>query len=423
MAMKILLVGKGGKESAIAATLLKSPLVETLYMAPCAMEGAVAIEVDPLDFAGLEAIVADVGIDIVIVGSEQAIVEGITDAITPAGAVVIAPDRSCARLEGSKEFAKEFMFRHAIPTARFMTVTADTIDEGYAFLESLTPPYVLKADGLASGKGVILTQSLADAKDILSDMIDGLFDEASRTVVIEECLHGCELTVTLAVDGSNYLILPPAKDYKRLHEQGEGPNTRGMGAISPVSFADKSFMEKVERRIIQPTLSGLAEEGMNYTGFLYLGLIMVDGEPMLMEYNVRLGDPETEAILPRIESDFAEVIAGLADHSLATRRISVSDDACCAVTVTAEGYPGTPRLGDEILGIERARSVANVYPAMLREDEQGRRFVSGGRVAIVSALATTLDEACRKATLAASMIEFPGRFYRRDIGTRVEEPN
>lgn len=421
--MKILLVGKGGKESAMAKELLGSPLVDTLYMAPDAIEGAVAVDVDPLDIQGLAAIVADAAIDIAVIGDEQSIVAGATDELESAGAIVVAPGSDIARLEGSKEFAKEFMYRHAIPTARFMTVTNETIDEGIAFLESLTPPFVLKADGLAHGRGVIITESLADAKDILSDMIEGLFDEASHTVVIEEYLHGLEVTVMLAVDGNTYRILPPAKDYKRLHEKGEGPNTGGMGAISPVSFADKAFIDKVERRIIQPTISGLTAEGYHYKGFLYLGLIMVEGEPMLIEYNVRLGDPEAEAVLPRIESDFAEIIAGIAYHRLPTVRIDVSDAACCAVTVTAEGYPGTARVGDEIIGISRAEEIATVYPAKIRTDESGRRYTSGGRVAVVSALAPTIEEACSTATRAAAMIEFTGRFYRRDIGTRIEEPN
>ncbi len=421
--MRILLVGKGGRESALAAKIMESPATEVLFMAPEGVPGSTTLDISPFDFQGLADAITANQIDTVVVGSELPIVEGITDALQGYGAQIIAPSKDCARLEGSKEFAKEFMFRNAIPTARFMTVTSETIDEGYAFLESLTPPYVLKADGLASGRGVIITDSLADAKDTLTDMIEGLFDEASHTVVVEEYLHGCEATVMLATDGFSYCILPSAKDYKRLGENGSGPNTAGMGSVSPVSFMNQEFMEKVEKRIIIPTLQGLRDEGMEYKGFLSLGIIKVEDEPMLIEYNVRLGDTEAEAVLPRIESDFTDIFKGISGGTLNTTRLEVTENACVAIAVTCEGFPENTHIGERVEGLASAEKVCRIFPAMIRRTQDGFYVVAGERVAIVSAMAPTVEEAAKRAICAAELINFPGRYFRRDIGTRIEEPN
>lgn len=415
--LNILLVGRGGRESAMAFKILESPRTETLYMAPEAVEGAVSLEIDPHDFQALAEAVTEHGIDMVVAGPESPIVDGIADALEPTGAKIIAPNADCARLEGSKEFAKEFMSTYGIPTARFMTVTTDTLDEGLSFLDSLKPPYVLKADGLAAGKGVLIINSLADAKDTLSDMLEGMFGEASETVLIEEYLSGRECSVILAVDAEDHLILPPARDYKRNMSGDTGPNTAGMGAVSPVPYADDDFMAKVEKRIVIPTLRGLREEGLDYRGFMYLGLMEIDGEPVLVEYNVRLGDPEAQAILPRIESDFIDVLEGIADRTVGIKKLKVSQDACVAVMLTAEGYPGKVRRGDEISGISEARQTGCiVIPGQMKTDAEGHSFTDGGRVLTVAALGVNIGDAALKAGIGASKITFEGSYFRDDIG-------
>ena len=415
--IKILLLGKGGRESALARKIMESPRLEKLYMAPEGIEGTETIGVDPLDFIGIAEAVERHGIDLIVPGGANPIVSGITDFFKPLGVKVVAPDAACARLESSKEFAKEFMIDNAIPTARFMTVTHDTLKEGLSFLDSMRPPYVLKADGLAMGKGVFILPSLADAKEMLTDMLDGLFGESSHTVLIEEFLRGKECTVSLALDGEDWLALPNSRDYKRLLAGDEGPNTAGMGSVSPVTYADADFMERVEKRIIGPTLRGLKEKGLDYRGFLYLGVMEIDGEPVLIEYNARLGDPETQAILPLIESDIVEILEGIADRTLGIKRLQVSKDACAAVTVASEGYPSTCEHGHPISGIEEAEAIGCiVYPALMHTTYDGKRLTDGGRVLTVAAICETPAAASLKALAGAERIKFDGARFREDIG-------
>lgn len=415
--LKILLLGRGGRESALARKLLESERTEKLYMAPDGVEGAETLHLDPLNFVATAEAVEQYGIDLILPGGEAPIVSGISDFFEPLDVKVIAPDAKCARLEGSKEFAKEFMTANSIPTARFMTVTTDTLEEGLSFLDSQKPPYVLKADGLAMGKGVFIIPSLADAKDMLSDMLEGLFGESSTTVLIEEFLHGKECTVTIAIDGEDWKYLPNARDYKRLLPGDEGVNTAGMGSVATVPFADADFMSKVEQRIILPTLRGLKEEGMDYRGFLYFGVMEIEGEPVLIEYNVRLGDPEAQAFLPLIECDFVEVLEGIADRTLGIKRINVADDYCAAVTVVARGYPGKTERGAEISGIKDAEAIGcTVLPGQLTTDNDGRVLTDGGRVLTVTARGENPAAASLTALAGAGKIVFEGAYFRDDIG-------
>lgn len=414
--LNILILGRGGRESALAWKLLQSPRVARLYIAPDTLPGVEAAPVNPLDFDSVNRFVKENGIDMVIPAGEDAIVAGIADAFETEGVKVIAPSAECARLEGSKEFAKEFMSRHAIPTARFMTVTPEWLDEGLSFLESLEPPYVLKADGLAHGKGVIIRDNLADAKDTLTDMLDGMFGSASSTVIVEEFMAGQECSVFLAVDGEDYLFLPEAKDYKKIGEGDIGFNTAGMGAVSPAWFADGEFMRKVEKRIVEPTLRGLAEEGLDYRGFLFLGLMNLDGEPVLIEYNVRLGDPEAEAILPRIESDLVDVLEGIADRTLALKRIETSEKATAAVVLASQGYPFTPLTGQSVEGLRETSGLNLVFPGDILFHPDGSAVADGGRVVTVCGIGDTLPEAIENALSGAEMISFEGKYLRKDIG-------
>lgn len=417
--LNILLLGSGGRESALADKLSSSPRTDTLYVAP-GNGGTSGINVDlPLnDFDSIEAFCQSHLIDMIVVGPEQPLVEGIADHFKDSGIKVIGPQREAAMMEGSKEFAKEFMARHAIPTARFMTVTADTMAEGFNFLESLTPPYVLKADGLAAGKGVLIVDHLADAKDALTDMLEGMFGNASRTVVIEEYLHGVECSMFVATDGDDFILLPAAKDYKRVGAGDTGPNTGGMGAVSPVPFVDDEFKHKVVERIVIPTINGLKAEGIEYRGFIFLGLMNVDGNPMVIEYNVRLGDPETEVILPRLETDLIEILEGIADQTLGLKRIKLSERTAATVMLTAKGYPGPYAKGDVITGLDRACALPDVkvFHAGTRRDEHGRILTNGGRVLTVTAFGDDIASAAKNAQEAAACIDFAGKQWRPDIG-------
>ena len=327
------------------------------------------------------------------------------------------PGHAGAMLEGSKEFAKEFMTRHAIPTARFMTVTADTIDEGYSFLASLPGPYVLKADGLAAGKGVLITADIDEARSMLASMLGGLFGSASATVVIEEFMTGVECSVFVATDGEEYVMLPAAKDYKRVGEGDTGLNTGGMGAVSPVPFADSDFMDKVERRIVRPTLAGLKEEEIPYRGFLFIGLMNVDGDPMVVEYNVRLGDPETEVVVPRIASDMVDLLEGIADQTLAVKKVRVDERAAAAVMVVSEGYPGKYETGKPISGLDKIDAEAVVFHAGTRRDaDTGMVYTAGGRVLATMAFGADLRQAVGNALEQARLVSFDGARFRADIG-------
>lgn len=415
--LRILLLGSGGREAAMAWKLLQSPRCERLYTAPGnAGTEDTNVALDPMDFDAVKAFVGNNGIDLVVVGPEQPLVGGIADVLAEAGIKVIGPGAEGARLEGSKEFAKEFMFSHGIPTARFMTVTVDTIDEGFNFLESLRPPYVLKSDGLAGGKGVIILDKLADAKDTLTEMLGGMFGDASSTVVIEEYLDGIECSVFVATDGDDYHVLPVAKDYKRIGEGDTGLNTGGMGAVSPVAFADEEFMAKVQKRIIEPTLQGLRAEGIAYSGFIFLGLMNVDGDPMVIEYNVRMGDPETEVVMPRIKSDLVDLLEGIADKTLGLKQLEIDPRACVGVVAVSDGYPGSYKKGLEISGIEEAEADGCiVFHAGTRFDPLGRLLTNGGRVLVCASYGENITDAARDALQGVAKIEFEGKYFRRDI--------
>lgn len=413
--INILLLGSGGRECAIAWKLAQSPRLGKLYVAPGnASDYGTRVDLDPCDFPAVAEFAEAHDIDMIVVGPEGPLVEGIADFFADIPVKVIGPAQEGARLEGSKEFAKEFMVSNGIPTARFMSVTQETLEQGMHFLESLQPPYVLKADGLAAGKGVVIVPSLADAKDALTDMLEGMFGDASSTVVIEEFLHGIECSVFVATDGEDYKVLPVAKDYKRIGEGDSGPNTGGMGSVSPVPFADAEFMDKVTSRIIEPTLAGLKAEGIEYKGFLFIGLMNVDGDPYVIEYNVRMGDPETEVVMPRLRSDLIDLLEGIADSTLGIKQIEEDPRAAVSVMLVSQGYPGSYEKGKEI-----------IFPATMPEDvilfHAGTKplgesvLTSGGRVLAVTAYGPAIAEAAQKAQAAAASIEFEGRFFRRDI--------
>lgn len=413
--VNILLLGSGGRECAIAWKISQSPRLQRLFVAPGnASEYGTNAALDPMNFEAVKEFVDANEIDMIVVGPENPLVEGIYDYFIDHPVKVIGPSKAGAQLEGSKEFAKEFMFRHHIPTARFMSVTQDTIDEGYHFLDSLQAPYVLKADGLAAGKGVIILDSPADAKDTLSDMLDGMFGGASATVVIEEFLSGIECSVFVITDGEDYKLLPVAKDYKRVGEGDTGPNTGGMGSVSPVPFADDEFMDKVVRHIVEPTLKGLKEEQLDYRGFIFLGLINVEGEPMVIEYNCRMGDPETEVVMPRLKSDIVDLLEGVADCTLGIKKIEFDPRVAVAVMLTSTGYPGNYEKGKVISGLENIGDCL-AFHAGTRRNDDGQVLTNGGRVIALVAYGDDIAEAADKAKKAAATVDFEGKYMRNDI--------
>lgn len=415
--LNILLLGNGGRESAIAWKLLQSPRLKKLYVAPGnGSPFGEPVNLNILDFEAIAGFCESKAVDLIMVGPELPLVQGITDFFSGSSVKVIGPGRTGAMLEGSKEYAKEFMFRHAIPTARFMTVTSATIEEGRSFLRSLAAPYVLKADGLAAGKGVLITSDLEEADRMLESMLGGLFGQASATVVIEEFMDGMECSVFVATDGEDYVLLPAAKDYKREGDGDTGLNTGGMGAVSPVPFADDDFMEKVERRIVIPTLSGLREEGIEYRGFLFIGLMNVDGDPMVVEYNVRLGDPETEVVMPRIASDLVEMLEGIADSTLSLKKVKVDERAAAAVMVVSGGYPGKYATGKPVSGLDTDPGAIIFHAGTRRDADTGIVYSAGGRVLATMAYGDTLSDAVSEALRQAALIDFEGARFRTDIG-------
>ena len=419
--MNILLLGSGGRESALAWKISQSNLTNQLFIAPG--NGGTGIygenvALSPLDFAAIEEFVDRNAIDMVVVGNEDPLVAGIYDyfAERRPGLLVVGPSKEGARLEGSKDYAKEFMSEQGIPTAAYRSFTAATVEEGCKFLETLKAPYVLKADGLAAGKGVLIINDLEEAKQSLREMLGGMFGHSSDTVVIEQFLSGIECSVFVLTDGEGgYRILPVAKDYKRIGEGDTGLNTGGMGAISPVVFADEAFMAKVEERIVRPTVEGLRKRGIVYRGFIFLGLINVEGEPMVIEYNVRMGDPETEAVMLRIDSDLVELMQAAAMGRLGDKEMRISPRTAATVMVVSGGYPGSYPKGKEIYGLDQVTE-STLFHAGTKIDGEGRLVTSGGRVIAVSSLGDSMADALARSYSSVDKIQYEGKYFRRDIG-------
>ena len=420
--MNILLLGSGGRESALAWKMKQSPLLDKLFIAPgnggTGAYGTNVPSLSPLDFEAVEKFVAKNVIDMIVVGNEDPLVAGIRDyfAEKMPELLVVGPSKLGATLEGSKDFAKQFMMRHGIPTAAYRSFTAETLAEGVEFLASLKAPYVLKADGLAAGKGVLIIDNLEEAQQALKEMLGGMFGKSSATVVIEEFLRGIECSVFVLTDGNGgYRVLPVAKDYKRIGEGDTGLNTGGMGAISPVPFANDEFMAKVTERIILPTVNGLVADKIDYRGFIFLGLIKVDNEPMVIEYNVRMGDPETEAVMLRVDSDFVELMKAAAEGNLGDKELKLSPMTAATVMVVSGGYPGSYKKGLPISGVEDVTE-STLFHAGTSRDAEGNLVTSGGRVIAVSSLAENMEAALAKSFASVAKISFEDLYYRRDIG-------
>lgn len=419
--MKVLLLGSGGREHALAWKINQSERLTKLYVAPGnagTAEIAENVNIKVTDFEALATFVENNAIDMLVIGPEDPLVEGIRDYFEAdarfARLMIVGPGKAGAILEGSKDFAKEFMFRHHIPTAGYLTVTKDNLEKGFAFLETLKPPYVLKADGLAAGKGVLILENLEEAKRELELMLGGKFGKAGNQVVIEEYLKGIELSVFALTDGKSYKILGSAKDYKRIGEGDMGLNTGGMGAVSPVPFADDEFNRKVEERVVRPTIVGLQKDGIDYKGFVFFGLMNVGGDPYVIEYNVRMGDPETEVVMPRLKTDILALFEAMAKGKLEQAAFELDDRFCTTVMLVSQGYPGDYEKGKEITGVSEVKG-SIVFHAGTKLAE-GKVVTNGGRVIAVSSFGKTMREALAQSYENVAKIHFDGMNFRRDIG-------
>ena len=423
--MKVLLLGSGGREHALAWKIAQSSILDELYIAPGnagTRQFGKNIPISPIDFDAVKLFVLENSIEMVVVGPEEPLVLGIYDFFTADPDLykipVIGPSKYGAQLEGSKDFAKAFMNRHNIPTAKYATFTIDNLEEGLLFLKNMKSPYVLKADGLAAGKGVLIIQDLDEAQAELKSMLQHQkFGEASKKVVIEQFLDGIELSVFIVTDGHSFKLLPEAKDYKRIGEGDTGPNTGGMGAISPVPFADAAFMDKVHNRIIVPTVKGLKSEGIVYKGFVFFGLICVKGDPYVIEYNCRMGDPETEVVIPRLKSDILDLFEGIASNTLSERDIQFIDKSAATVMMVAGGYPDVYEKGKQIYGLNSVVDSLVFHAGTIADGPSV--LTSGGRVLAVTSYGKNIEVAIEKAYEAVSKISFEGAYYRKDLGQDV----
>jgi phosphoribosylamine--glycine ligase len=421
--MRVLILGSGGREHTLAWKIAQSKQLDELYIAPGNAGTALLgmnIEIGVSDFEKIKMFVIDNHINMVVVGPEQPLVEGIWDFFKAdqqlKDVAIIGMSKAAAQLEGSKDFAKEFMMKYQIPTAAYQTFTNENIEEGYAFLESLKAPYVLKADGLAAGKGVLILDTIDEAKAELKSMIfDNKFGSAGASVVVEEFLHGIELSVFVLTNGKEYVILPEAKDYKRIGEGDTGLNTGGMGSISPVPFADKAFMQKVEERIIKPTVNGIASEGMDYNGFVFIGLMNMEGNPYVIEYNVRMGDPETESVIPRIKNDFLDILKKSSEGKLTDVEMEFDPHYAATVMLVSGGYPEAYEKGKVMSGLAKVDK-SLMFHAGTSQDENGNVITSGGRVLALTSFGNTLEEALSRSFESAETVNFTKKYYRTDLG-------